>query len=150
MKKIIKINVLIALLISCIFSSCLKSGLKDLPAFTDAKIERWDFEYRWDNNGIFAVATFTTATPVISNDTMYVTTTVPNASASFPATQRDLVTTKNIVGKCNISTAATIAMVGAAPKLGVPGDFSIPAAYEVTAADGVTKKTWTLVLTLRK
>lgn len=136
--------------VGILFTSCLKSDLKDLPAFNDANIDRWDFEYRWDNGGKFGLVRFSTAISSISNDTMYVRATVPNASASFPKSERDKVSLTNIIGMCNISTAATIAPISTAPKLGIPADFSSSAAYEVTAADGKTKKKWVLSLTLIK
>ena len=45
MKKIIKY--IPVLLLSLIFTSCLESGLDDLPAFSDAEITKMRFEYRW-------------------------------------------------------------------------------------------------------
>lgn len=131
-------------------SSCLKRDLHELPAFKDANIDRFDFEYRWDDNGTFRVVRFNTDTPVIDGKNLKVTATVPAASGSFTAAVRNNVTSSGIVAMCNISTAATIKPLNDAPQLGVPGDFSKAAMYEVTAADGVTKNQWTLVLTLVK
>lgn len=38
----------ILLLLTCIsFSSCLESGLDDLPAYDEADIKSFTFEYRW-------------------------------------------------------------------------------------------------------
>lgn len=45
MKKIINIAMLLVLLVSA--SSCLKSGLDDLPTYDEAKITNIYFEYRW-------------------------------------------------------------------------------------------------------
>lgn len=149
MKKYL-INITMFLISCLLLTSCLKQGLDKLPSFTDANITRFDFEYRWNNNGVFAVVTFSTNAPVISNDTLYVTTIVPAASGSFTSDIRNEATINNIVGYCNLSTAASIEPVNNSQKLGVPGDFSKPASYQVTAADGKTKKTWILVLTLVK
>lgn len=149
MKNIHK-NLFVLLGFCLLFSSCLKNGLDPLPTFKDADISRFDFEYRWNNNGTFAVVTFSTNPPVVSNDTLYVTTNVPNVSGSFTADIREVVDITNIEGNCSLSTAATIKPLGNSPKLGVPSDFSNPGAYEVTAADGKTKRTWVLVVTLVK
>ncbi len=133
-----------------LLQSCLKKGLDELPAFKDANITRFDFEYRWNDNGTFRVIRFNTAAPVVNGKTITVTTTVPAATGSFTTTVRNGVSAANIVGMCDLSTAATIKPVSGAPALGAPGDYSKPASYEVTAADGVTKNTWTLQLTFVK
>lgn len=149
MKRFFLYTVLL-LMVGEIFSSCLKKDLDALPAFSDVNIDRFDFEYRWNDNGTFRVVTFNTDVPAVSDKVLKVTTTVPDASGTFTDAIRNQVSLANIVAKCNISTAATIKPVGDSPKLGVPADFSKEAIYEVTAADGVTKKQWTLVLTLVK
>lgn len=149
MKKILVITSL-ALFIITSLSSCLKRGLDDLPAFTDANIDRFDFEYRWDDNGTFRVVRFNTNVPVVSGKNLSVTTIVPNAGGSFTEAIRNGITVSNIVGMCNISTAATIVPVSNAPELGIPGDFSVPVTYEVIAADGIVKNTWILNVTLVK
>lgn len=148
MKKILILTGL-ALFMMASLPSCLKKGLDTLPAFTDANIDRFDFEYRWDDNGTFRVVRFTTDVPVVSGKNLSVTTTVPAASGSFTEAIRNSIAASNIVGMCNISTAATIRPVGA-PELGVPGDFSKTATYKVTAADGITKNTWTVNVNLVK
>lgn len=140
MKKYFALGCL--LMIAGMFQSCLKRGLKDLPVFKDAKIDRFDFEYRWNDNGTFRVVRLTTTTPVVNGNNMTVTTTVPAASGSFTTAVRDQVTAGNITGMCNISTAATIQPASGSPALGVPGNYGKPVAYQVTAADGKTTITW--------
>jgi hypothetical protein len=148
MKKYILLSALV--MIMGVLQSCLKRGLQDLPAFTDANIDRFDFEYRWNDNGTFRVVRFNTDAPVANGKTLTVKTTVPDASGAFTSAIRDKVTAAAIVGMCNVSTAATIKPVNGAPGLGVPGDFSKPVSYEVTAADGKTSNVWTVNITFVK
>ncbi|KYP15993.1 hypothetical protein [Flavihumibacter sp. CACIAM 22H1] len=145
----VQYSVGIILLMFVAFSSCLKRGLDELPTFSDTKIDRFDFEYRWNDNGTFRVVRFNTNS-TIENDNITVTTTVPAASGSFTSQVRNEITLSNIVGMCNISTAATIKPVDGAPELGVPGNYSKNVSYEVTAADGRTKKRWNVVVNLIK
>ena len=140
MKKYFALGCL--LMIAGFLQSCLKRDLKELPVFKDAKIDRFDFEYRWNDNGTFRVVRFTTNAPVVNGNSMTVTTTVPAASGSFTTAVRDQVTASNITGMCNISTAATIQPASGSPALGAPGNYSKPVAYQVTAADGKTMITW--------
>ncbi|WP_126246268.1 DUF5018-related domain-containing protein [Chitinophaga rhizosphaerae] len=147
MKKYLMIGLCVA---AGLLSSCLKKGLDELPAFSDANITRFDFEYRWNDNGVFRVVRFNTNAPAINGKTIQVTTTVPAAAGNFPDAERGKVTTANIVGMCDVSTAASIKPLNGAPALGAPGDYSKPVSYEVTAADGKTRNTWTLELTLVK
>ncbi|MDO6492398.1 MAG: DUF5018-related domain-containing protein [Cellulophaga sp.] len=149
MKKIIT-HILVLLL--CILStSCLKSGLDDLPAFSDAEITSFKFEYRWiddttDNNKL-QVIQLPTETMINTEDAIInCIITVPAANADFSAAVRDNVTLSTIVGYTDISTAATIAPVGSAPTLGKVADFSADTMqYKVTAADD-SSKVWTLVI----
>ncbi|RPE08862.1 hypothetical protein EGT74_17715 [Chitinophaga lutea] len=145
-----KYLLIILVAVTGLLSSCLKKGLDELPAFKGANITRFDFEYRWNDNGTFRVIRFNTAAPVVNGKTIAVTTTVPAAAGNFTAAVRNGVSAANIVGMCDVSTAASIKPVNGSPALGTPGDYSKPASYEVTAADGVTKNTWTLQLTLIK
>ncbi len=148
MNKILKL--VPALLSILLFTSCLKSGLDDLPAFEDAEITSFKFEYRWvvknvDNDQLSVQTLDVTNTIDTENNVVDCTITVPAASDDFPTEVRDLVTESNIVGYCNISTAASLKPIGNAPKLGIIQDFSGSSfQYEVTAADGKTKKVWTI------
>jgi len=150
MKKLLKYIPLIVL--SVLFSSCLKSGLDDLPAFSDAEIDNFRFEYRWikqvaGNDQLKVVQITTVKTIDSAAGTIACTLTVPAVSADFPAEVRDNVTLSNLVGYADISLAATMAPLDGAPALGEIADFSSASSYqyEVTAADG-TKKIWTLTI----
>jgi hypothetical protein len=140
-----------------IFTSCLKAGLDELPAFTDADITNIYFEYRYqdpttlwtDGSAIVKYVTLVVATKTIdaTAKTVSVTVSVPAASGTFTTAERAKVTLTNLVCKTNISTAAKIEPMNGAPILGTPGDFSATRSYLVTAADGVTTKTWTITVT---
>ena len=136
MKKIY--NVLLSLFLMTMISSCLKAGLEELPAYEDADITNFKFEYRWfdDAKNRMCVEQMTVKT-IIDKENLIVTCdiTVPKADDDFP----------NLVGYCDISTAAVIAPVGDSPKLGEIQDFSTQneMSYKVTAANG-DSKTWTL------
>jgi hypothetical protein len=140
-----------------LFTSCLKAGLDELPAFTDADITNIYFEYRYqdptalwtDGSAIVKYVTLVVATKTIdaTNKTVNVTVTVPAASGAFTATERGKVALTNLVCRTNISTASKIEPLNGAPVLGTPGDFSAARTYLVTASDGVTSKTWTITVT---
>lgn len=141
-----------------IFTSCMKDGLGELPAFTDADITNIYFEYRYedptslwtDGTAIVKNVTLAVATKNIdaTAKTINVTVTVPAVNGSFTSDERAKVALTNLVCMTNISTAATIAPADGAPLLGKPGDFSAPRKYLVTAADGVTTKSWTITVTV--
>lgn len=140
-----------------LLTSCLKSGLGDLPVYTDCDITNIYFEYRYedpttlwtDGSPIVKYVTLVLATKTIDAvaNSVSVSINVPAASGTFTTTERAKVALTNLVCSMNISTAATIAPLEGAPKLGVPADFSSARKYLVTAADGITTKTWTITIT---
>lgn len=149
MKTLFKISLLFVLS-AFMFSSCLKLGLDALPAYSDAEIMSFKFEYRWYDEtvglGRMYVQELKVSNLVIDSETAGISLdlTVPPVSESFPESERNKVGLGNIVGYCDISTAATIAPVDNAPVLGVLGDWSSKDfMYKVTAADG-TEKVWSL------
>jgi hypothetical protein len=154
MIKLMKNSLLLMLALVC--SSCLKSGLDDLPAFEEADITdvKFDFRYKdladeWiDGQPIVKVVTLTVGDKVINAEagTITCSVTVPPAAGSFTEDIRGTVALTNLTGKFNLSTAAVIAPLDGAPVLGVPGDFSAARSYLVTAADG-TEKSWTIQVT---
>ena len=84
MKKIINIAMLLVLLVSA--SSCLKSGLDDLPTYDEAKITNIYFEYRWYDDGAkqLRVQTLTLAKTIDEeNNTVTCKITVPGTNALF-------------------------------------------------------------------
>lgn len=144
----------ILLLFACLsFSSCLESGLDDLPSYEEADIKAFTFEYRWmvkeGTSEKLRVQKMSTEVDInIDNATVTCTITVPNVNGAFTQEIRDKVSLSNLNAYCTISTAATITPLGDAPVLGKIGDFSKSnMQYEVVAADGKNKKTWKLVIT---
>lgn len=148
--------ILFAGMAACMFTSCLKSGLEDLPSFDESKITDVKFEFRYkdvndlwiDGEPIVKFVNLTVQNKVINAETGNISCTVrvPAASGAFTETIRGQVSLTSIVGKFNISTAAVIEPVEGSPTLGIPGDFSAPRKYRVTAANG-TSQVWTIHIT---
>ena len=74
-KNIIYLQIVI---FSFLFTSCLKSGLKDIPTYNDAEISNFQFEYRWmeivNGNNQLKVQTLNTTSIVnATNDTPVIT-----------------------------------------------------------------------------
>lgn len=140
----------ILLFLSVLFSSCLKLGLDDLPVYNEAEILSFKFEYRWYDDAVglgrMYVQELNVSNLVIDSESaeIYLDLTVPAASDLFPESERDKVSLENIVGYCDVSTAAVISPVDGSPILGEIGDFSSKElSYKVKAADG-TEKMWIL------
>ena len=106
MKKIINIAMLLVLLVSA--SSCLKSGLDDLPTYDEAKITNIYFEYRWYDDAAkqLRVQTLTLAKTIDEeNNTVTCKITVPGTNAVFTEQIRNEVSLSNIV--CYIDMSET-------------------------------------------
>lgn len=154
------------LLFAVSLSSCLKSGLDELPAFTEAAITDVFFQYRFkdpveknpDGSEKVRIVTLSVSDKKFlkkedtgaATDSVTAVVTVPDASAFDPETERNNVTASNLVCMTNISTAAKVSGVDEAPRMGAPGDFSQPRQYRVVAADGRTERIWTINITLIK
>lgn len=138
--------------IALLSSSCLKLGLDELPAFEDADISAFKFEYRWmsmnaDNERLTVIQLPTTCSVDSASSTITCAIEVPAASADFPQEEYDKVTLSNIVGYAEISLASTMKPLGEAPDLGIVQDFSTSdLQYQVTAANEESSKIWTLVI----
>ena len=138
-------------------SSCLTSGLEDLPEFEYADITGVQkVEYRYisneisttDNQPIVKYVNLPRVTK-IDKETRTVTleVTVPAANASsFPESERIKVSTSELCVMVTISTAAKITPLNGSPLLGVPGDWSKTNEYRVLAADGRVKD-WKIQIT---
>jgi hypothetical protein len=156
MKKIKYILIGLMFCSIALLTSCLKSDLPGLPAYSDCDITNIYFEYRFedptalwtDGSPIVKYITLAVAPKTIdaTANTVTVGVTVPAASGSFTTAERAKVALTNIVCSMNLSTAAKIEPLEGAPKLGVPADFSSARKYLVTAADGTTTKTWTITV----
>jgi len=148
MKKIIVFLGMFFCLVS--LTSCLKSGLDEMPTYSDTDISNFNFEYRWyndDANHLEVTLMKTAYTIDKENATVTCSITVPTGKVTLPEEKRTQVSLSNLVGYCDLSAAAIITPIGDSPKLGDIQDFSkTNMQYEVLAADG-SKKVWTLIIT---
>lgn len=148
MKKFI--NIIAALLLAVVSTSCLESGLEELDTYKDCDITGGEIYWRYygtdviPGSGEQQVKQVRLARAIEQNletNTFYIRYTTTN----IPEAERPNFTEAKAVVAVTITTAAVIKPIGDAPKLGVPGDWTKDNQYEVTAADG-TKKTWTIVV----
>lgn len=150
MKKVLNMAALLLLLVSV--TSCLKSGLDDLPAYDEAQITNIHFEYRWydDSEGAKQLRVQALNVEKAIDDEAGVVTckiTVPGTSAVFTENIRNKVSLSNIVCYVDMSTAARLKPLDGAPVLGEMRDFSSGEfKYLVTAANG-NEKEWTVKIT---
>lgn len=145
------------LFIAFSLTSCLKSGMEDLPEYSEAEITSVStVRYRYISEEIapssgqkLVKEVDLTYTSSISSENATVKLTV-TAPSNFPAAELPKLSKANLVIAVGLSTAARLTPIGSAPRLGVPGDFSKKNEYLVTAADGTTK-TWSIeILSLTK
>ena len=141
---------LILILLGVVVSSCLKSGLEDLPVYNLTKITSFNMEYRFEAknaNGVSYVEVVTLPSTVnidAANNKVTVTPSLPAANSVFTIAERKKVSMTNIIGYCSLETAASIKPVGDSPQLGAPGNWTAERKYLVTAADGKTTQEWTI------
>jgi len=152
MNKMKRLTYLILAVVLVGMTSCLESGLKELPAYEDANITDFYFEHRYtttqNGNTVTNAVRLTNISRTISDQAVSITVSVPEAGATFTEAERARVNLSNIVGYCYLSTAATIEPIEGSPKLGGTGNFSAPVKYKVTAANGTTK-IWTITATMQ-
>lgn len=143
-------NIIAALLLAVVSTSCLDSGLEELETYKDCDITSGEIYWRYYSTDVIPgsgeqqVKQVRLARAVEQNldtNTFY----IRYVTGNIPEAERANFTESKAVVAVTISTAATIKPIGDAPKLGVPGDWTKDNQYEVTAADG-TKKTWTIVV----
>ncbi|MEG1616366.1 MAG: hypothetical protein RR202_09785 [Bacteroidales bacterium] len=154
MKKFLNFLLIVMSVVS--FTSCLKAGLDDFPAYGDANITTVNkVEYRYISSSVSnasgqQVVKYVELSRQASIDAEKGTVTITASKPSnFPSDQLNNLSANKLVVVVGLSTAARLSPIGDAPLLGVPGDWSKPNKYLVTAADG-TKKEWTISLTLNK
>ncbi len=148
-------SIILIAILAMIFSSCLKSGLEDLPEFEGKEITGVTrIEYRFVGERVSEasgqkiveyVELKQSTAPEIDTDnaTVKISVVVPSTNTIFTQAEREKCSNKNVVVIVGLSTAARISPLDGAPKLGVPGDWSKPNKYKVTAADG-SSKDWTI------
>lgn len=146
MKKLVYICAVLMLTLT----SCVTSGLDDLPVYSESEITSFGMEHRFlvaNESGIKhleVVILGGTVTIDPATATITANPTIPSPSSSFTQDERRNVNLKSIVISTKISPAAKIVPLDGAPTLGIPGDFTTERKYMVTAADGKTSKVWTI------
>ena len=149
------INILAAMLLAVISTSCLKSGLEELDVYSGCDITRVDCAYRWKTGEIHPgtqsekvnqvyVSAYSRTYVTDESDPTKGVCTIRYSKTNIPAAYKEIAE-KEMVVYVTISTAATMKPINGAPQLGVPADWTADHEYEVTAADG-TKKTWKIVV----
>ena len=149
------INILAAMLLAVISTSCLKSGLEELDVYSGCDITRVDCAYRWKTGEIHPgtqsekvnqvyVSAYSRTYVTDESDPTKGVCTIRYSKTNIPAAYKEIAE-KEMVVYVTISTAATMKPINGAPQLGVPADWTADHEYEVTAAD-CTKKTWKIVV----
>lgn len=148
MKKFL--NILAAMLLAVISTSCLTHDLEELEVFSDKDITgvqgvywRYFGTEKIPGSGEVQVKQVRIPSGRFESDTEAGVCSFVYKVENLPQEQVSEFTVKKLVVVLNISTAALIEPVEGSPKLGVPGDWSKPNKYKVTAADG-TNKIWTV------
>jgi len=147
MKKIISLFSMLLMVMT--LSSCLESGLDELPLYENAEITNVKFEYRYvgklvESDQLVVTQMKVNKTIDIENATITVDITVPSIGKTLPESEREKVSLSNLVCYFDLSTAAVVTTSDIA--LGKPADFSSKTAhYTIKAANGTTKE-WTLVI----
>lgn len=156
MKKVIYNLFLMMALLS--LSSCLTSGLEDLPVYEEAEITSVSaVRYRYISNetspasgqNIVKEVNMTYTSEIDSETaTVKISVTTPE---NFPESElANLSTSSNLLVSVGLSTAARLTATNGSPDLGKPGDWSKPNTYTVEAANG-KKKDWTIeIVSLKK
>ena len=158
MKKFL--NILAALMLAVISTSCLKHDLEELDVYSGCDITRIDCYYRWKSGEIHPgteaekvkqtyIAAYSRTYETDPDDPTRGVCTIRYSRGNIPAEyQADCEVAhedRGMLVAVTISTAATMKPIGDAPALGVPADWTNDYEYEVTAADG-TKKIWKIVV----
>lgn len=149
MKKFL--NILAAMMLAVISTSCLEHDLEELDVYSGCDITRVDIYWRYVSDEVHpgtgenkVVQKYMAAySRTYDTETCECKIRYTIAQAGMTAEEKAAFTDTKAVVIVTISTAATIKPINGAPELGVPGDWSKPNQYEITAADG-TKKVWTI------
>ncbi|MCD8182424.1 MAG: hypothetical protein LUE99_04260 [Bacteroides sp.] len=153
-----KYSYLFFILILTTLTSCLKSGMEDLPEFEGndiTAVRKVEYRFKGTNtSGVSGEAYLEYQalkhTEQLDKDakTLDIQITVPasDEATQFTAAKRAECTIQNIAIMVSIETAARIVPIGDAPRLGIPEDWSKPNKYLITAANGNTAE-WTITVT---
>lgn len=153
MKKINR-YLLTIIMISLALSSC-RTGLDDLPVFEEAEMTDFWFEYReivtkqYPDGTSYEQVEFTDLKSSCNFEVLSESGGTVQCKVTLPADAGGKsINLSNIVGKAEISTAATIEPLNGSPVLGIPEDFSGKVSYRIVAADEITVKTYEITAEL--
>lgn len=149
------LNMLAAMLLAVVATSCLEHDLEELEVFDGCDITRVDCAYRYKTGethpGTGAekvkqvyVSAYSRTYVTDESDPTKGVCTIRYSKNNIPAAYKEIAE-KEMVVYVTISSAATMKPIGDAPELGKPADWTADHQYEVTAANG-NKKTWTIVV----
>ena len=153
MKKFL--NILTAMLLAVVSTSCLEHDLEELDVYSGCDITRVDCYYRWKSGETHTgteaekvkqvyVSAYSRTYVTDESDPSRGVCTIRYSKTNIPEQYRSVAETEMVV-YVTISTAATMKPINGAPALGIPADWTADHEYEVTAADG-TKKIWKIVV----
>lgn len=152
-----KCYLLFIVLLSILFSSCLKDGLDEGELSVECDVTNVKFEHRW-------VVEMTTSGMAElhfkemqvqknidkENCTIDVTIIVPKADGNYPEEQRNVTMLSNLACIFEVSRAANVQPLDGAPVLGTLGDYTQERIYRVTSASGEYKDWILKVVEFRK
>lgn len=153
-----KYSYLFFILILTTLTSCLKSGLEDLPEFENnaiTAVRKVEYRFKGTNTSGVSGEPYLEYVALGHKEqldkeakTVNIQVTVPasDEKAQFTAAKRAECNVQNIAIMVSIETAARLTPIGNSPKLGTPGDWSKPNKYMITAANGDTAE-WTITVT---
>jgi len=145
-----KYHLLVIILLSGLFTSCLKDGLDEGELSVECDVTNVKFEHRWAidmNTPGMAELRFKEMQVQKNIDkescTIDVTITVPKADGNYPEEERNATTLSKLACSFEISRAASVRPLNTAPVLGTLGDYNQETRYRVTSASGEYKD-WVL------
>lgn len=148
MKKYL--NILAAIFVAVLTTSCLDSDLEDLGEHSGCSIETANVYWRYYGSNVNSGTGEQEVKQVYlaaarEKDEENCTYKVRYALNNIPEAERPNFTESKMVVVLTVSQAAIVKPVGDAPTLGAPGDWTGDHQYEITAANG-DKKVWTVIV----
>ena len=151
MKKFL--NILAALMLAVISTSCLEHDLEELDVYSDCEVTTGYVYWRWVSDEVHpgTGANKVKQTEMTYSNWQYGHTLdkenqkliIRYYGGYVNTTERPNIDASKLVVALQVSTAAIVKPVGDAPILGTPGDWTKEHQYDVIAADGTTKR-WTI------
>lgn len=140
-----KYNLLFIVLLTILFTSCLKDAIEEEEFFVDCDVTNVKFEHRWTIETFPGISQLyfkeMVVTKIIDSEhtTINVTISVPNADSNYPEEQRSATTLSNLACSFEVSRGASVEPLSGAPVLGTLGDYTSERQYRVTSASGKYK-----------